>query len=290
MSAQTAVSNAADARWALEVKALAKTYVGRDHESVAIGDVSFGVADREFLTVVGPSGCGKTTLLKCIAGLIAPSRGETLFAGARVTGPSADMALVFQDYSRSLFPWLTVRKNILLPLRGGARASRDEIVRESLDAVGLTRFVDHYPWQLSGGMQQRVAIARALAMRPRVLLMDEPFASVDAQTRADLEDLVLRIHGELEVTVLLVTHDIDESVYMSNRVIILTSSPSYVQEELVIDLPTPRAQEVTKAMPEFAALRTHVYRAITRAHGDSRRAPTPPSPHDEVTDEQGFLV
>jgi NitT/TauT family transport system ATP-binding protein len=187
-----------------------------------------------------------------------------------VSGPMIDMALVFQDYSRSLFPWLTVRKNILLPLRGRTREGREDVVQESLDAVGLLSYIDHYPWQLSGGMQQRVAIARALACQPRVLLMDEPFASVDAQTRAELEDLVLRIHAEFGVTMLLVTHDIDESVYMSDRVIILSSSPSYVQEVLAIDLPRPRAQDVTKALPEFASLRTHVYRAITKAHSDRR--------------------
>jgi NitT/TauT family transport system ATP-binding protein len=278
---------------ALEVQALAKTFVGRERSSVAIGEVGFEVADREFVTVVGPSGCGKTTLLKCIAGLMAPSAGETRFGGARVSGPVSDMALVFQDYSRSLFPWLTVRKNVLLPLRGGARADREQTVLESLEAVGLTRFIDHYPSQLSGGMQQRVAIARALAVRPRMLLMDEPFASVDAQTRADLEDLVLRIHAEFEVTMLLVTHDIDESVYMSDRVIILTTSPAYVQEVLPIELPRPRAQDVTKATPQFASLRTHVYRAITQAHGDTRRAPAASAPNAiELPTEQNnaFLV
>ena len=278
---------------ALEVQALAKTFVGRERSSVAIGEVGFEVADREFVTVVGPSGCGKTTLLKCIAGLMAPSAGETRFGGARVSGPVSDMALVFQDYSRSLFPWLTVRKNVLLPLRGGARSEREQTVLESLEAVGLTRFIDHYPSQLSGGMQQRVAIARALAMRPRMLLMDEPFASVDAQTRADLEDLVLRIHAEFEVTMLLVTHDIDESVYMSDRVIILTTSPAYVQEVLPIELPRPRAQDLTKATPQFASLRTHVYRAITQAHGDTRRAPAASAPNAiELSSEQNsaFLV
>jgi NitT/TauT family transport system ATP-binding protein len=252
----------------LEIVALGKTFVTRERESVAVREVSFAVSEREFVTVVGPSGCGKTTLLKCISGLTHPSTGQTRFDGKPVSGPIPDMALVFQDYSRSLFPWLTVRKNILLPLRGRPRAEREQVVRESLDAVGLLSSIDDYPWQLSGGMQQRVAIARALARQPRVLLMDEPFASVDAQTRAELEDLVLRIHAEFAVTVLLVTHDIDESVYMSDRVIILTASPSYVQEVLPIDLPRPRAQDITKALPEFVSLRTHVYRAITKAHGD----------------------
>ena len=255
---------------ALDIERLGKTFVGRERESVAVGEVSFAVREREFVTVVGPSGCGKTTLLRCITGLTRPSKGEARFNGVPVKGPQTDMALVFQDYSRSLFPWLTVRKNVLLPLRAGNRADRDRLVRESLEAVGLSSHIDQYPWQLSGGMQQRVAIARALACQPRVLLMDEPFASVDAQTRAELEDLVLRIHAEFGVTMLLVTHDIDESVYMSDRVIILSASPSYVQEVLTIDLPRPRAQDVTKALPEFASLRTYVYRAITKAHGDKR--------------------
>jgi NitT/TauT family transport system ATP-binding protein len=293
VTAQTELGTAGGARSALEVRALGKTYTSRDRQSVAIGEVSFSVAEREFLAVVGPSGCGKTTLLKCIAGLMMPSTGETAFGGTVVGGPMSDMALVFQDYSRSLFPWLSVRKNVLLPLREGSRASREQIVGESLEAVGLTQFIDHYPWQLSGGMQQRVAIARALAVRPRLLLMDEPFASVDAQTRADLEDLVLRIHAEFDVTMLLVTHDIDESVYMSDRVIILTNRPSYVQEELPIDLPRPRSQELTKADLEFARLRTHVYRAITRAHGDTREAPAGPSADEAGTSDRakgGFLV
>jgi NitT/TauT family transport system ATP-binding protein len=267
MSAEDVMDQAATPATMLEIEALGKTFVGRERESLAIREVSFAVREREFVAVVGPSGCGKTTLLKCIAGLANPSAGQTRFEGKPVSSPMTDMALVFQDYSRSLFPWLTVRKNVLLPLRGGTRAEREQLVRESLDAVGLVKFIDHYPWQLSGGMQQRVAIARALARQPRVLLMDEPFASVDAQTRAELEDLVLRIHAEFEVTMLLVTHDIDESVYMSDRVIILTASPASVQEVLPIDLPRPRAQDLTKSLPEFASLRTHVYRAITKAHG-----------------------
>lgn len=262
----------AEAHRTLVIDRLSKSYVGRRTESQAIGEITFDVCDREFVTVVGPSGCGKTTLLKCIAGLIHPSSGRTAFAGTTVTAPMPAMALVFQDYSRSLFPWLTVRKNVLLPLKAGSKAEHQELVSESLRAVGLSEYENHYPWQLSGGMQQRVAIARALASRPRLLLMDEPFASVDAQTRADLEDLVLRIHGEFEVTTLLVTHDIDEAVYMSDRVVILSNHPSFVQEVLTVDIPRPRSQEITKATREFAQLRTHVYRAITRAHGGEQHA------------------
>ena len=259
----------------LEINGLGKTYGTGERATHAIGNLSFNVDAGEFACVVGPSGCGKTTLLKCMAGLLPPSRGQVLLHGRRVTEPPDEMALVFQEYGRSLMPWTSVRNNVLLPLRH-KKLSNDErraLVEEAVGAVGLTRFLDHYPWQLSGGMQQRVAIARALAYQPSILLMDEPFASVDAQTRADLEDLVLSVRHEYGVTVLFVTHDIDESVYMGDRVVILTGRPSRVQEVLEIDLPRPRDQVDTKEMPEFAHLRAHVYRAIKggqEADPDSR--------------------
>src|SRR5947199_8098581 len=210
----------------LEINGLGKTYGSGDKATPAIGNVSFRIEAGEFACVVGPSGCGKTTLLKCIAGLLAPSRGEVLLRGRPVTEPPEAMALVFQEYGRSLMPWSTVRNNVLLPLRHKplARRERTRLVEEALESVGLTRFIDHYPWQLSGGMQQRVAIARALAYQPSILLMDEPFASVDAQTRGDLEDLVLRVREEYGITILFVTHDIDESVYLADRVVVLTHS------------------------------------------------------------------
>ena len=248
----------------LTIENLGKTYGEGDDATHAIGDVSFELAEREFVCVVGPSGCGKTTLLKCMSGLLAPSAGEVRLRDRPVDGPPPEMALVFQEYSRSLLPWMSVRGNVTLPLRhkklGKGETAR--LVEEAVEAVGLTGFIDRYPWELSGGMQQRVAIARALAYQPEVLLMDEPFASVDAQTRGDLEDLVLRVREQFGVTVLFVTHDIDESVYMGDRVVILTPRPSRVQEVLEIDLPRPRDQVDTKEMPEFAHLRAHVYRAI----------------------------
>jgi NitT/TauT family transport system ATP-binding protein len=250
----------------LEIRNLAKTYGTRAKATRAIADVSFSVADREFVCVVGPSGCGKTTLLKCVGGLLRPSSGEVLLRGKRVTSPPEEMALVFQEYGRSLMPWASVRNNVLLPLRHKSlgRRERKELVEEALGAVGLTRFIDHYPWQLSGGMQQRVAIARALAYQPSILLMDEPFASVDAQTRGDLEDLVLRVREEFAVTVVFVTHDIDESVYLSDRVVVLTHAPTVVEEIIGVELPFPRDQIATKELPEFAHLRGHVYRLIKR--------------------------
>jgi NitT/TauT family transport system ATP-binding protein len=250
----------------LEIRGLGKTYGAGERATPAVGEVSFAVEDRELVCVVGPSGCGKTTLLKCIGGLLQPTRGEVLVAGRRVSGPPEEMALVFQEYSRSLMPWLSVRGNVALPLRHKrlARRERSALVEEALRSVGLAAFMDHYPWQLSGGMQQRVAIARALAYQPAILLMDEPFASVDAQTRGDLEDLVLRLREQYGVTILFVTHDIDESVYLSDRVVVLTPAPTQVKEIVPVDLALPRDQLTTRALPEFARLRTHVYRLIKR--------------------------
>jgi NitT/TauT family transport system ATP-binding protein len=250
----------------LEVRHLGKTYGTGEKATQAVGDVSLTVEDGEFVCVVGPSGCGKTTLLKCIAGLLRPTRGEVLLRGKRVTEPPEELALVFQEYSRSLMPWASVRNNVLLPLRHKklSRGDRRQLVEESLDAVGLTRFIDHFPWQLSGGMQQRVAIARALAYQPSILLMDEPFASVDAQTRADLEDLTLSVREQYGITILFVTHDIDESVYLPDRVVVLTHAPTEVKEIVPVDLPRPRDQIATKELPEFMQLRGHVYRQIKR--------------------------
>ena len=246
----------------LEIRHLAKSY-GDTH---AIGDLSFTIGEREFVCVVGPSGCGKTTLLKCMSGLLAPSSGEVLLNDRPVTRPPEEMALVFQEYSRSLMPWMSVRNNVLLPLRHKKldKAERSRLVVEAVDAVGLAGNLDSYPWQLSGGMQQRVAIARALAYQPEILLMDEPFASVDAQTRADLEDLILEVRERYDVTIVFVTHDIDESVYLSDRIVVLGPSPTSVKEILDVELPRPRDQVETKERPDFAHLRAHVYRLIKR--------------------------
>ncbi|MDA0172558.1 ABC transporter ATP-binding protein [Solirubrobacter taibaiensis] len=248
----------------LKVSHLSKTYGSGEKATHAIGDLSFEVEAGEFVCIVGPSGCGKTTLLKTMSGLLEPTSGTVELNGKRVTGPPEQMALVFQDYSRSLFPWMTVAKNVEFPLRKRPKGERRTAVEQALSSVGLDGFADKYPWQLSGGMQQRVAIARGLAYRPEILLMDEPFASVDAQTRADLEDLVLKIRHDYGVTILFVTHDIDESVYLGDRVVILSQRPTVVQETLHVPLPRPRDQVATKELPEFAQLRAHVYRAIKR--------------------------
>jgi NitT/TauT family transport system ATP-binding protein len=250
----------------LEIDHLGKTYGEGDDATHAIGDISFEMGEREFVCVVGPSGCGKTTLLKCMSGLLTPTEGEVRLNGRKIVDPPPEMALVFQEYSRSLLPWMSARGNISLPLRHKKleKGERGRLVEEAVEAVGLSRFIDRYPWELSGGMQQRVAIARALAYQPEILLMDEPFASVDAQTRADLEDMVLAVRQRYGVTIVFVTHDIDESVYLSDRIVVLTPSPTRVLEVLEVPLPWPRDQAATKELPEFAHLRSHVWRSIKR--------------------------
>lgn len=253
----------------LEVRSLAKAYASREGTIKAIADISFDVAPGEFVCVVGPSGCGKTTLLKCLAGLLAPTRGEVLLGGETVQQPPPEMGFVFQDYASSLLPWLRVENNVTFPLRhkGVGRERQAELAAETLGVVGLSEFAEHYPWQLSGGMQQRVAIARALAYEPQILLMDEPFASVDAQTRSDLEDLLLDVWTEYGVTTVFVTHDIDESVYLADRVIVLSSRPSEVEEQFPVDLPRPRDQITSKQLQAFTDLRTEVLRTIKHVGG-----------------------
>jgi len=251
----------------LEVTGLTKGYGSH----LAVDDISFQVADGELVTVVGPSGCGKSTLLRCVAGLVRPTGGQVVLNGAPVVGVPDRLGVVFQDYSRSLYPWLSVAANVALPLRRtmSRRKSRAAALA-ALEAVGLASFADRYPWQLSGGMQQRVAIARALAFDPVLLLMDEPFGSVDAQIREDLEDLVLRVRADRKMMILLVTHDIDESVYTGDRVVVLTGGPGRIRAEVPVDLPQPRDQIITKELPEFAHLRGEVSRLIRGV-----RAPEP---------------
>ncbi|GAA4242095.1 ABC transporter ATP-binding protein [Actinomadura meridiana] len=226
--------------------------------------LDLAVPDGRLVSIVGPSGCGKSTLLCCVAGLVRPTGGTLTLDGAPIDGVPADLAVVFQDYSRSLFPWLTVRDNVALPLRrrGMARAERRAAALEALESVSLPDAGRRYPWQLSGGMQQRVSIARALAYRPSLLLMDEPFGSVDAQTREDLEDLLLQVHQRRRMTILLVTHDIDESVYVGDRVVVLSRSPGRVRADLPVGLPAVRDQIETRGLPEFVRLRAEVGRLV----------------------------
>jgi NitT/TauT family transport system ATP-binding protein len=265
---------ASSAEALLSVRGIKKIYQTGGGEVEAVRNLTFDLRPGELACLVGPSGSGKTTLLKIISGLLAPTEGEVLLDGKRITGPPKKMAVVFQEYGRSLFPWMRVRENVELPLKnaGVPKVERNRLVDEALEAVGLSHVPQSYPWQLSGGMQQRVAIARAVAYQPEVLLMDEPFAAVDAQTRADLEDLVRSVWKKLGVTVLFVTHDIDESVYLGERVIILSSSPTVIQEDITIDLPAERDQLNTRSLPRFTELRHHVYEQIQLAKKGHRPA------------------
>jgi NitT/TauT family transport system ATP-binding protein len=249
----------------LRVSGLAKRY--SDDAPPALSELTFDVARGELLAIVGPSGCGKTTLLRLLCGLTPASAGEVQFEGRPVLSPPRAFAVVFQDYSRSLFPWLTVIRNVMFPLRGLGLTRRERTRRAevALAEVGLSGVARTYPWKLSGGMQQRVAIARALVSRPQVLLLDEPFASVDALTRADLQDLLLRIHTGLEhrsVTIVHVTHDIDEAVYLADRVLVLSAAPGRLAASVEVPLPRPRAQTTTRSSEEFLAVRDRIHEFI----------------------------
>ena len=260
----TTIDTLGTAEPVLDVRGLQKIYTGRRRTVEALRDISFAVRPGEFTCIVGPSGAGKTTLLKCIAGLLAPTAGSVRLDGVPYETPPPGMAVVFQEYGRSLLPWMTVADNVALPLRAHRvpKADREARVRDALSAVGLAEAAGAHPWQLSGGMQQRVAIARAVAYGPRILVMDEPFAAVDAQTRADLEDLVYSLSRERGYTVLFVTHDIDEAVYLGDRVLALSASPSVVKQEVVIDLPRERDHLVTRSSPAFLELRQVVHQLI----------------------------
>jgi NitT/TauT family transport system ATP-binding protein len=263
---QMTIRNAAATLPRLEVTALSKIYGSGASAKCVIEDLTFTVNTGEVVCIVGPSGVGKTTLLKCLAGLQPVTSGAAAIDGRKIDGPPAEMALVFQDYSRSLMPWLTVLKNIRLPLRHLRlpAAELNQRIDTALEAVGLAHATNQYPWQLSGGMQQRVAIARALAYRPEILIMDEPFASVDAQTRFELEDLCLKIRDDFGMTILVVTHDIDEAVYLSDRVVVLGAKPARVLDVVEIDLPAPRDQISSRALKEFADQRTNVLSMIRK--------------------------
>jgi len=252
----------------LSVSKISKEFVSGNKSTLAINNLSFDVQKEEFLSIIGPSGCGKTTLLMIIAGLMLPTKGEIKLNGDRVYSPPPGLILLFQDYSRSLMPWRKVMANACFGLelkRQKLNLRSLNIIKQAkkyLDAVGLLRFQNHYPWQLSGGMQQRVAIARALACEPSVLLMDEPFGSLDAQTRAELEDQLLEIWNRFRQTIIFVTHDIDEGIYLSDRVIVLSPSPAEIYEELVIELPRPRNQIETRSAPSFLKIRNAIHRLI----------------------------
>jgi NitT/TauT family transport system ATP-binding protein len=250
----------------LEVENLSKTYRQLGGETTfAIGNISCQVEPKEFVSFVGPSGCGKTTLLMSIAGLISPTSGHVRFHGREVTGPPPKLVLVFQEFNKSLFAWRSVLGNVRFGIeaRGDGSREAESKARSLIELVGLKGFEDHYPWELSGGMQQRVAIARALAYQPEVLLMDEPFGSLDALTRLELEDTLLRLWEELGTTILFITHDIEEAIYLSDRVWVLSRRPSQIVEELRIDFSRPRNQVATRAEARFMEMRNQIYQRIS---------------------------
>ena len=226
--------------------------------------ISYEVQSHDFVSIVGPSGVGKTTLLRLLTGLATPTSGSIKVHGKEISSSPEGFAVVLQDYTRSLMPWLTVEKNISLPLRKQKLNATEvrERISASLREVSLEGTENSYPWQLSGGMQQRVSIARALAVRPSILVMDEPFASVDAQTRFDLEDLVLKVRDDFGITTLMVTHDIDEAVYLSDEIVVLHGKPAKVRDVVKVGIPFPRSQMETRNHPVFAELRTHVYAMV----------------------------
>ncbi|MEI8261917.1 MAG: ABC transporter ATP-binding protein [Actinomycetes bacterium] len=249
---------------AISIRDVCMDYPSPEGVKHVLDGISYDVSDGHFVSIVGPSGVGKTTLLRLLTGLAQPTGGSIEVRGEKLSGSPKGLAVVLQDYTRSLMPWLTVEKNIALPLRSEklSKSERKERIESSLAEVGLEGNQKSYPWQLSGGMQQRVSIARALAVRPSILVMDEPFASVDAQTRFDLEDLVLKVRDDFHITTIMVTHDIDEAVYLSDEVVVLYGKPAKVSEVVSIDLPFPRSQVETRNDHRFAALRTRIYEKV----------------------------
>jgi NitT/TauT family transport system ATP-binding protein len=227
----------------LEVKGLNKDFETRQGTVTALRDIDFVTHKREFVCVIGPSGCGKSTLIRILAGLETPTSGQLLLDGKAVRGPGPDRGMVFQGYT--LFPWLTVKKNVMFGLEraGRGRLASEEEAMQWIELVGLSRFAKSYPHQLSGGMKQRVAIARALANQPRILLMDEPFGALDAQTRSKMQGYLMEIWKNIDITVLFITHDLDEAIYLADRILVLKAHPGEVQELIEVPVPQPRSPE-----------------------------------------------
>jgi NitT/TauT family transport system ATP-binding protein len=239
----------------LEVEKLTRTFTTRTGAHTALDQIGFKVRRREFVCVIGPSGCGKSTLIRIIAGLDHPTSGRVLLDGKPVSGPGSDRGMVFQGYT--LFPWLTVKENVMFGLRISGRASvvAEAEARQWIELVGLSKFENSYPYQLSGGMKQRVAIARALANNPRILIMDEPFGALDAQTRCQMQSYLMQIWRQVDVTILFITHDLDEAIYLSDRILVLGANPSCVQEMIEVPVPHPRNVDQFISPPFLATKR-----------------------------------
>ena len=247
-----------------------KVFNTRNGEMVALNGVSLDIHDNEFICVVGPSGCGKSTLLNIIAGLLPPTDGKVYCDGEEVTGTGTERGVVFQQYA--LFPWLTVKKNVMfaLEMRGvKGKAAEDEAMRY-LEMVDLAKFADHYPKELSGGMKQRVAIARAYAAEPQVLLMDEPFGALDAQTRTQLQTELLRTWEKEKKTCFFITHDVEEAIILAQRVIIMSARPGRIKAVIDVDIPYPRTQE-TKLTPEFNKLKNLIWSQVYQEYLEVRK-------------------
>jgi NitT/TauT family transport system ATP-binding protein len=241
------------------------SHVRTDTGRAAFQDISFAIDQGDFVALIGPSGCGKSTLLHIMAGLSQPTSGRVKLHGETVDAPRPGMMFVFQQYTKSIFPWKTVLDNVLLGVKYQKGVTRDvlhKIGREHLEMVGLARYPHYYPYQLSGGMQQRVAIARALARRPKILLMDEPFSALDAMMRVELQDLLLKLWSDLKLTVLFVTHDLDEALYLAQRVILLSASPGTIAEDVSVPLAYPRRQIETRSDHSYLELRERLYRCM----------------------------
>ncbi|MCB1085776.1 MAG: ABC transporter ATP-binding protein [Verrucomicrobiae bacterium] len=245
----------------LEVKGLGKTFASPEGQVTALQSLDFCVHRREFMCVIGQSGCGKSTLIRILAGLEHPTSGELLLDGKPVHGPGPDRGMVFQSYT--LFPWLTVKENVMFGPRMAGKSGTvvESEARQWIEMVGLSDFENSYPYQLSGGMKQRVAIARALANQPRILLMDEPFGALDAQTRAQMQEYLLQIWKNIDITILFITHDLDEAVYLADRILVLKARPGRIDE--IIEVPVPRPRSLEQSIePEFLATKHRVSELI----------------------------
>jgi NitT/TauT family transport system ATP-binding protein len=271
----------------LEVRNLYKRFQSSQGETEALRDINFKVHRRELVCVIGPSGCGKSTLVRILAGLETHSAGDVLIDDKPVNGPGRDRGMVFQGYS--LFPWLTVKRNVMFgpEMSGHTRNAAENQARQWLDLVGLTKFADAYPHQLSGGMRQRVAIARALVNQPRILLMDEPFGALDAQTRCRMQGHLLDIWKNIDITILFITHDLDEAIYLADRILVLKAHPGEVQEIIEVPVPRPRSS-IQFTSPEFIATKARLDELIhppIAEQADSEDNETP----DETADKTHMI-
>lgn len=245
----------------LIVDGVSKTFVDKRREVTALQNTSFAVKPSEFVTLLGPSGCGKSTILKIVAGLEQPTNGRVLLDGKEIKEPSRDRGMVFQTYT--LFPWLTVRQNIEfgLDVAGRSKAERQEVSEHYINKIGLTGFANAFPGELSGGMKQRVAIARALANDPEVLLMDEPFGALDAQTRTVMQELLLDVWDESHKTIIFVTHDVDEAVFIGDTIYVMTARPGKIKARIAVDLPVKRTYDM-KLSEQFLSIKKEVLELI----------------------------